>query len=73
VNGLPDSMAAIEIAREGGPKVLVPRNVARPPERLPIPDQSGGGRSQRPDVQQREGHYPTPKATPQLCDVKAKN
>jgi len=48
VTGLPNNMAAIEIAGKGGPEVRVPRKRGKTaPQRLPNPDQSGGERSQR--------------------------
>ena len=54
-------MRAIEIARPGGPEVLVParRPVPRPgPEEILVAVRAAG--VNRPDVHQREGRYPPP-------------
>ena len=54
-------MRAIEIARPGGPEVLVParRPVPRPgPEEILLAVRAAG--VNRPDVNQREGRYPPP-------------
>lgn len=58
---LPVEMRAIEIARPGGPEVLVParRPVPRPgPDEIVIAIQAAG--VNRPDLLQREGLYPPP-------------
>ena len=58
---LPREMRAIEIARPGGPEVLVParRPVPRPgPEDILVAVHAAG--INRPDVHQREGQYPPP-------------
>jgi putative PIG3 family NAD(P)H quinone oxidoreductase len=58
---LPASMAAIEITRSGGPEVLTPTR--RP---LPVPGPGdvlirvAAAGVNRPDVLQRQGHYPVP-------------
>jgi putative PIG3 family NAD(P)H quinone oxidoreductase len=59
---LPDSMTVIEIARPGGPEVLVPakRRLAPPgPGEVLIKVAAAG--INRPDVLQRQGGYPPPK------------
>jgi NADPH:quinone reductase-like Zn-dependent oxidoreductase len=62
MTGLPDNMAAIEIAGTGGPEVLVPRNVARPrPSDCQILIKVAAAGVNGPDLQQHEGHYPAPK------------
>ncbi len=62
MTGLPDTMTAIEIAGKGGPEVLVPREVPvpRPGDRQVLIKVAAAGVN-RPDVQQRRGHYPAPK------------
>ena len=58
---LPETMTAIEITAPGGPEVLVPaaRPVPRPgPGEVLVRVAAAG--VNRPDVMQREGHYPPP-------------
>lgn len=58
---LPAEMRAIEIARPGGPEVLVPtrRPVPRPaPDEVLVAVRAAG--VNRPDLLQREGRYPPP-------------
>lgn len=58
---VPGTMTAVEIVRPGGPEVLVPRQLA-------VPQPAAGevlvrvvyAGVNRPDVLQREGHYPPP-------------
>jgi putative PIG3 family NAD(P)H quinone oxidoreductase len=58
---LPDTMTAIEISTPGGPEVLVP--VSRP---MPLPGMGellievAAAGVNRPDLLQRQGHYPVP-------------
>lgn len=64
---LPESMTAVEIAKPGGPEVLVPgtRPVPRPGEgELLIAVEAAG--VNRPDVLQRKGGYPPP---PGVSDI----
>ena len=61
VTQVPGMMTAVEIARPGGPEVLVPRE-------MPVPQAAAGeilvrvayAGVNRPDVLQRAGHYPPP-------------
>jgi putative PIG3 family NAD(P)H quinone oxidoreductase len=58
---LPREMRAVEIARPGGPEVLVParRPVPRPgPDEILVAVRAAG--VNRPDLLQREGRYPPP-------------
>ena len=58
---LPEKMTAIEVAAPGGPEALVPveRPVPRPgPGEVLVRVAAAG--VNRPDVMQREGHYPPP-------------
>jgi len=64
---LPETMTVIAIAGKGGPEVLVP-------ERRPVPEPGAGevlikveaAGVNRPDVLQRQGHYPPPKGHTEL-------
>lgn len=63
-------MRAIEIARPGGPEVLVParRPVPRPgPDEIVIAVQAAG--VNRPDLLQREGRYPPPPGASDLLGL----
>lgn len=67
---LPVEMRAIEIARPGGPEVLVParRPVPRPgPDEIVIAVQAAG--VNRPDLLQREGRYPPPPGASDLLGL----
>jgi len=58
---LPETMTAIEIARPGGPEVLTPvqRPVPKPGRGEVLIEVAAAGVN-RPDVMQRQGHYPPP-------------
>jgi putative PIG3 family NAD(P)H quinone oxidoreductase len=65
--GLPKSMTSIAIREPGGPQVLVP-------QAQPVPSPSEGeilvkvaaAGVNRPDVMQRQGHYPPPKGATEI-------
>jgi putative PIG3 family NAD(P)H quinone oxidoreductase len=66
-NGLPKSMTSIAIREPGGPDVLVP-------QQQPVPSPGDGeilvkvaaAGVNRPDVLQRQGHYPPPKGATEI-------
>src|SRR5690606_32429852 len=67
VANIPDFMTAIAIPVPGGPDVLVPerRPVPAPgAEELLVAVAAAG--VNRPDVLQRQGHYPPPKGAPDI-------
>lgn len=61
MSGLPEVMTCIAIARPGGPEVLVPveRPTPRPGDTEILVAVEAAGVN-RPDVSQRQGHYPPP-------------
>jgi putative PIG3 family NAD(P)H quinone oxidoreductase len=66
-NGLPKSMTSIAIREPGGPDVLVPQ-----PQPVPSPSEGeilvkvAAAGVNRPDVLQRQGHYPPPKGATEI-------
>jgi len=64
---LPETMPCVEISEPGGPDVLVPaeRPVPRPAEGEVLIKVHAAGVN-RPDVIQRQGHYPAPKGASDL-------
>lgn len=66
-NQLPDEMTCIEISEPGGPEVLRPRRRPRPhPGQGEILVKVAAAAINRPDVLQRQGHYPPP---PGVTDI----
>src|ERR1700751_2617923 len=65
--GLPKSMTSIAIRQPGGPDMLVPRvqPVAAPGEGEILVRLAAAGVN-RPDVMQRQGHYPPPKGATEI-------
>ena len=65
--GLPESMTSIAIREPGGPDMLVPRE-----QPVPAPGQGeilvrvAAAGVNRPDVMQRQGHYPPPKGATEI-------
>src|SRR5262249_6286841 len=65
--GLPKSMTSIAIREPGGPDMLVPRE-----EPVPLPGEGeilvrvAAAGVNRPDVMQRQGHYPPPKGATEI-------
>jgi putative PIG3 family NAD(P)H quinone oxidoreductase len=66
-NGLPKSMTSIAIREPGGPDMLVPqqRPVPSPGEGEILVKVAAAGVN-RPDVLQRQGHYPPPKGATEI-------
>jgi putative PIG3 family NAD(P)H quinone oxidoreductase len=66
-NGLPKSMTSIAIREPGGPDVLVPQQqpVPSPGEGEILVKVAAAGVN-RPDVLQRQGHYPPPKGATEI-------
>jgi NADPH2:quinone reductase len=61
----PEHMTAIEITSPGGPDVLQPRKMRRPyPEAGELLIKVAAAGVNRPDVLQRQGHYPPPPGAP---------
>jgi D-arabinose 1-dehydrogenase-like Zn-dependent alcohol dehydrogenase len=66
-SGLPKSMTSIAIREPGGPDMLVPRE-----EPVPLPGEGeilvrvAAAGVNRPDVMQRQGHYPPPKGATEI-------
>ncbi len=59
---LPESMIAVEITADGGPEVLKPATRPLPqPAKGEVLIQVAAAGVNRPDVVQRQGHYPAPK------------
>ena len=62
MSSLPDTMTAIAIEGKGGPEVLVAGTLARPaPDAGQVLIEVAFAGVNRPDVLQRQGHYPAPK------------
>jgi NADPH2:quinone reductase len=65
--GLPKSMTSIAIREPGGPEMLVPQ-----PQPVPSPHEGeilvkvAAAGVNRPDVMQRQGHYPPPKGATEI-------
>ncbi|MGB9391872.1 MAG: alcohol dehydrogenase catalytic domain-containing protein, partial [Xanthobacteraceae bacterium] len=65
--GLPKSMTSIAIREPGGPDMLVPQ-----PQPVPSPHEGeilvkvAAAGVNRPDVMQRQGHYPPPKGATEI-------
>ncbi|GAB4139792.1 MAG: NAD(P)H-quinone oxidoreductase [Sphingomonadales bacterium] len=58
---LPGQMTAIDIAEPGGPDVLTPKSMAVPrPGRGEVLIKVAAAGVNRPDIVQRQGHYPAP-------------
>jgi putative PIG3 family NAD(P)H quinone oxidoreductase len=65
--GLPKSMTSIAIREPGGPDVLVPQAQPVPsPREGEILVKVAAAGVNRPDVMQRQGHYPPPKGTSEI-------
>ena len=65
--GLPKSMTFIAIREAGGPDMLVPREQAVPsPGEGEILVKVAAAGVNRPDVMQRQGHYPPPKGVTEI-------
>ena len=65
--GLPKSMTSIAIREPGGPDMLVPREQAVPsPGEGEILVKVAAAGVNRPDVTQRQGHYPPPKGVTEI-------
>jgi NADPH:quinone reductase len=66
-SGLPKSMTCIAIREPGGPDMLVPRE-----QSMPVPGDGeilvkvAAAGVNRPDVMQRQGHYPPPKGATEI-------
>ncbi|SFR85473.1 NAD(P)H-quinone oxidoreductase [Sphingomonas jatrophae] len=70
MGGLPETMLAIDPACPGGPEVLVPveRPVPRPGPRELLVRVAAAGVN-RPDLMQRQGHYPPPPGTTSILGL----
>jgi len=65
--GLPKSMTSIAIRKPGGPEMLVPREQPVPaPGEGEILVRVAAAGVNRPDVMQRQGHYPPPKGATEI-------
>jgi NADPH:quinone reductase-like Zn-dependent oxidoreductase len=65
--GLPKSMTSIAIREPGGPDMLVPREQPVPaPGEGEILVRVAAAGVNRPDVMQRQGHYPPPKGATEI-------
>ena len=65
--GLPKSMISIAIRKPGGPEMLVPQEQPVPaPGEGEILVRVAAAGVNRPDVMERQGHYPPPKGTTEI-------
>ena len=65
--GLPKSMTSIAIRKPGGPEMLVPQKQPVPaPGEGEILVRVAAAGVNRPDVMQRQGHYPPPKGATEI-------
>ena len=66
-SGLPKSMTSIAIRKPGGPEMLVPQEQPVPaPGEGEILVRVAAAGVNRPDVMQRQGHYPPPKGATEI-------